>query len=206
MRAYREAIEAKYKRIAWIPEGLLSFTIPVRKKAIGYLGLSPGSSVIDVGCGTGASFEYLEDIIGANGRILGIEPSTSMLSVASGRVNRAGWKNIDLIESTVEEIDYKGIYDGALLFAMHDVFNSIAGIKKVHNLLRDSARIVCVGPKTQEKGILKAFNPFLNSLFKRMAISQDNKDRPWRLVQSVFETDQLVEEMGGLIFIYVGHR
>ena len=43
------------------------------------MNLTSGSSVMDVGCGTGASFPYLENVIGENGRNLGIEPSKSMI-------------------------------------------------------------------------------------------------------------------------------
>jgi hypothetical protein len=46
----------------------------------------------------------------------------------------------------------------------------------------------------------------LTMLFKRMAISQDNKDKPWRLVESVFTTEKIVEEKHGLIFIYIGRK
>jgi ubiquinone/menaquinone biosynthesis C-methylase UbiE len=204
MRSYKEQIETKYKKIAKIPERLLSFTKPIRKEAIGYLNLSNGSSVIDVGCGTGASFQYLEDVIGEKGKILGIEPSTSMIAVARDRVRNAGWKNIFLYESTMEELEENDYYDGALLFAMHDVFNSPEGLKKIHSLLRDGARIVCVGPKLQDHGFIKILNPMLKLLFKRMALSQENRDKPWRLVAGVFTTEKIVEEKHGLIFIYIG--
>lgn len=206
METYKDSIESKYEKIAHIPEALLSFTVAIRREAIAYLQLTNGSSVIDVGCGTGASFPYLENVIGESGRIVGIEPSKSMISVARDRVKNEGWKNIVLLENTVEEVVEPQKYDGALLFAMQDVFNSLEGIKKIHALLREGARIVCVGPKIQEKGFMKIFNPMLHLLFKRMAISQDNKDKPWRLVEGVFTTDQIIEEKHGLIFIYVGHK
>lgn len=206
MESYIEQIENKYKKISKIPERLLSFTVPIRKEAIGYLKLSSGSTVIDVGCGTGASFPYLEAVVGDGGKILGIEPSVSMINVARHRVNTAGWKNIKLCENTVEEIEVNEQYDGTLLFAMHDVFNSVEGLKKIHSLLKDEARIVCVGPKMQGKGFMKTVNPILNMLFKRMALSQDNKDKPWRLVEGVFTTEKIVEEKHGLIFIYIGRK
>jgi arsenite methyltransferase len=206
MRSYKEQIDSKYKRIAKIPERLLSFTEPIRKEAIDYLILSNGSSVIDVGCGTGASFSYLEDVVGEKGKILGIEPSSSMIAVARGRVRKAGWKNIFLYENTMEEIEENDYYDGALLFAMHDVFNSPEGLKKTHLLLRDGARIVCVGPKLQDHGFIKILNPMLKVLFKRMALSQENRDKPWRLVADMFTTEKIVEEKHGLIFIYIGRK
>jgi ubiquinone/menaquinone biosynthesis C-methylase UbiE len=206
MESYIEQIENKYKRISKIPEGFLRFTEPIRKDAIGYLKLSSGSKVIDVGCGTGASFPYLESVVGEGGLILGIEPSVSMINVARDRVRSAGWKNIVLCENTVEEIVVNEQYDGALLFAMHDVFNSIEGLKKIHSLLKDEAFITCVGPKMQKKGFTKIVNPMLTMLFKRMSVSQDNKDKPWRLVESVFRTEKIVEEKHGLIFIYIGRK
>lgn len=79
----------------------------------------------DAGCGTAASLPYLEKIIGESGMILGIEPSQSMITVARDQVNSEGWKNIVLRENTVEEIEVNEKYDGALLFGMHDVFNSL---------------------------------------------------------------------------------
>ena len=98
---YKERIEAKYKSIARVPEGLLRFTIPIRKKAIGCLKLTSGSAVIDVGCGTGASFPYLEEVVGEHGKILGVEPSTSMLSGARERGRSEGWGNVTLFEAPI---------------------------------------------------------------------------------------------------------
>jgi ubiquinone/menaquinone biosynthesis C-methylase UbiE len=206
MGTYKEKIEGKYKKISRIPEFLLSFTIPIRKNAIDHLKLTNGSSVMDVGCGTGASFPYLQSIIGESGKIVGIEPSKSMITVASERVKSEGWKNITLYENTIEEVEENERYDGALLFAMHDVFNSNEGIKKIHSLLKDGACIVCVGPKIQASGVMKILNPLLHLLFKRMALSQDNKDKPWRLVEEVFFTEKIYEQKHGLIFIYIGRK
>jgi len=206
MEAYKQEIEHKYKTISKIPEKLLHFTIPIRIKATSLLGLEAGSSVIDVGCGTGASFPYLEAVIGERGSILALDPSHSMITAARQRVIDAGWGNVTLHEATIEEIENEGGYDGALLFAMHDVFNSLEGLKKIHRLLKDGARVVCVGPRTRHRGILRILNPALNQLFKRMAISQENKDQPWRLVEQVFTTEAILEEKHGLIFIYLGRK
>lgn len=206
MENYNERIERKYQRIARLPEGMLSFTIPIRKKAIRYLNLKPGAAVIDVGCGTGASFQYIEDIIGQDGRILGVEPSKSMMAGARERVRKEGWNNITLCEATIEDAKIEEQYDGALLFAMHDVFNSLTGLQIIRSLLKDEARIVCAGPKLQDQGPLRIINPMLNGLFHRMAISQENKDKPWRRIEEVFVTEEVIEDLHGLIFIYVGRK
>ena len=206
MDSYKVEIDHKYKFIAKLPEQLFGFTVGIRKKAIDALQLSRGSAVLDVGCGTGASFPFLEAVVGESGAIVGVEPSRHMISKARERVMHAGWKNITLNERTIEEFQATEKYDGALLFAMQDVFNSQQGLQKIHALLKDGARIVCVGPKFQAKGIQRLFNPGLNLLFKRMAISQNNKDKPWRLVAEQFTTETIIEEKYGLIFIYTGRK
>jgi ubiquinone/menaquinone biosynthesis C-methylase UbiE len=90
MNSYKVEIDQKYKFISKIPEQLFSFTVGIRKEAIDTLQLSRGSSVIDVGCGTGASFPYLEAAIGESGTIVGVEPSRHMISKARERVMHAG--------------------------------------------------------------------------------------------------------------------
>lgn len=77
-----------------------------------------------------------------------------MITVAKNRVKNEGWNNVTLCENTVEEIETSEKYDGALLFAMHDVFNSMEGVKRIYSLLKVDSRIVCVGPKTQDKGLM----------------------------------------------------
>ncbi len=206
MSNYYKLIENKYKSVASIPEVLLSFTKKIRQKAICCLKLQDGDKVIDVGCGTGASFPFLEKLVGKSGTILGVEPSSSMLKGAEARINQEKWENIKLIEKTIEEVETNERFDGALMFAMHDVFNSMEGLEKIHSILKEGAHIVCVGPKIQEVGLTRTLNPFLHLLFKRMAISQENKDKPWRLIEEIFQTERIILEKHGLIFIYIGKK
>lgn len=206
MNNYNKLIEKKYKSVASIPEGFMSFTKKIRLRAIKFLNLKEGNSVIDVGCGTGASFLFLQEVVGKSGTILGVEPSHSMMKGAEARIVHEKWENITLIEDRIEDIKVDDTFDGALLFAMHDVLNSMEGLEKIHSILKEGARIVCVGPKIQERGFARILNPFLHMLFKRMAISQENKDKPWCLIEKVFLTETIALEKHGLIFIYVGQK
>jgi len=45
----------------------------LRRRAVSHLGLKPGDSVLDAGCGTGLAFPLLEEAIGPEGRIIGID-------------------------------------------------------------------------------------------------------------------------------------
>lgn len=68
-----------------------------RRIAIPLLHLQPGDTVLDLGCGTGLNFPLLEAAIGATGRIVGVDASSSMLDRSRQRASQAGWDNVELI-------------------------------------------------------------------------------------------------------------
>jgi len=71
-----------------------------RQAALTSLAPEPGSTVVDVGCGTGASFALLSEAVGPQGKVIGVDASAGMLRKAGDRVRRAGWTNVELIEIT----------------------------------------------------------------------------------------------------------
>lgn len=74
-----------------------------RQQAAAALALEPGMTVVDVGCGTGLSFEVLVDGVGPTGRVLGVDASAGMLRKAEGRVRRQGWDNVELVEIAADD-------------------------------------------------------------------------------------------------------
>ena len=61
-----------------------------RRRAVEALSVSPGDTVVDLGCGTGANFPWLERAVTASGRIVGVDLTDAMLREARGRVESAG--------------------------------------------------------------------------------------------------------------------
>lgn len=59
-----------------------------RLAGISTLRLSPGDTVLDVGCGTGLSFPLLSDAVGPTGHIIGMDAAPQMLAVARRRSGR----------------------------------------------------------------------------------------------------------------------
>src|SRR5687768_9222787 len=76
-----------------------------QRLAVDRLELGPGAVVIDVACGTGLNFALIEERIGADGRIIGIDLSPDMIAQARRRATDEGWENVTLIESAVEDAE-----------------------------------------------------------------------------------------------------
>lgn len=100
----REALE-KYRQLAPTYDRLADLTARIRRVAVDRAELSRGDAVIDLGCGTGLSFPLIEEKIGPQGSIVGIDLSGEMLAIARQRVERSGWSNVSLIEASAEEAE-----------------------------------------------------------------------------------------------------
>ncbi|MFQ5933789.1 MAG: methyltransferase domain-containing protein, partial [Dehalococcoidia bacterium] len=71
-----ERVIRKYRsNVTWYDEYMSTGTRQLRILAVSRLALEPGDVVLDLGCGTGLSFEYLEEAVGPDGRIIGVDVS-----------------------------------------------------------------------------------------------------------------------------------
>jgi SAM-dependent methyltransferase len=138
------AMEQYRRRASRYDIELLPFE-PVRVDAIALLDLSPGQVVLDVGCGTGLSFEGLKQKVGPEGRIVGIEPSPDMLALARERVVLHGWQGIELFEAWAADAPLHGRADAALFHFTHDVLRHQPSIDHILKHLKRGARVVATG-------------------------------------------------------------
>jgi ubiquinone/menaquinone biosynthesis C-methylase UbiE len=85
-----------------------------RLRAVRALGLRPGDSVVDVACGTGLNFSLIEQRIGPDGRIVGVDLTDAMLAQARHRIETNGWSNISLVQADAAEFDFPTEINGIL--------------------------------------------------------------------------------------------
>jgi demethylmenaquinone methyltransferase/2-methoxy-6-polyprenyl-1,4-benzoquinol methylase len=85
-----------------------------RLRAVEALGLRTGDSVIDIACGTGLNFPLIEEVIGSDGRIVGVDLTDAMLAQAQDRIQRNGWSNISLVQADAVEFDFPTGIDAIL--------------------------------------------------------------------------------------------
>jgi demethylmenaquinone methyltransferase/2-methoxy-6-polyprenyl-1,4-benzoquinol methylase len=85
-----------------------------RLQAVQALGLRPGSTVVDIACGTGLNFSLIEQAIGPEGRIVGVDLTDAMLAQAQHRIETNGWSNISLVQADAAEFDFPDEVDAIL--------------------------------------------------------------------------------------------
>jgi ubiquinone/menaquinone biosynthesis C-methylase UbiE len=85
-----------------------------RLRAVRALGLRPGDSVVDLACGTGLNFPLIEQAIGPDGRIVGVDLTDAMLARARDRIETNGWSNVSLVQADAAEFDFPAEVDAIL--------------------------------------------------------------------------------------------
>jgi ubiquinone/menaquinone biosynthesis C-methylase UbiE len=92
-----------------------------RIRAVQALGLRPGDSVIDLGCGTGLNFALIEAAIGPDGRIVGVDLTDAMLAHARQRTETSGWGNVSLVHADAAEFEFPAPVDAILATYAHSL-------------------------------------------------------------------------------------
>lgn len=176
---------------------------PVRQRAIERLDLRPGDRVLDLGCGTGKSFDPILERIGAQGELVGVDQSPDMLAIARRRVADAGWSNVTLIESAAEEVELEGRFDALLLVYTPDVLRSRAALARAFGAVRRGARVACAG--------MKFFPWWLTPLDLLVLIKAwgyagnlAGYRRPWRFLAPHVEGLAVDVMYGGIAFVASG--
>jgi acyl dehydratase/ubiquinone/menaquinone biosynthesis C-methylase UbiE len=193
---------ALYRGLAASYDRSTAWLEPYRHRAVSQLRLRPGEVVVDVGCGTGLSFEPIQAAIGPGGRLIGIEPSPDMLAIARARVEQAGWENVTLLEAGAEEAVLPGLADAALFAFTHDVAQSPEALANVLGQLRPGGRVAAAGPKWS------AFAPQLNPLVWQVArqyvTTFEGFRRPWAALARAVPDLSVEEGYFGCVYVAWG--
>lgn len=115
----------------------------LRREAVDALRLEKGQSAIDFGCGTGGLTMLLAEMVGPEGRVLGIDLSHRMLKHAMRKAGKLA--NVSFIRMNVEDAGAPGGYDAAAVgFAAHEIPPEAraALYRKAYDALKSGGRLL----------------------------------------------------------------
>ena len=188
----RLALE-KYQRVATTYDHGAHRFQNARRRAVALLRLHPGDIVLDVGCGTGLSFPLIEEAVGTAGPIIGIDQSPDMLAKARERIDRAGWQNVTLIRSPVDEADIAVQADAALFCFTHDIMQTPQALENVFQHVRRGGRAAVAGTKWAPWWA-SPLNLLVWQIARHAMTTLEGLSHPWRQFER-FVSDLRVEHL-----------
>jgi len=94
------------------------------EKMVGLLGIKPGETIADIGCGTGYFSRRLAKLVGPSGKVLAVDIQPEMLQMLTNRMAGMGFNNVAPILGT--ETDPKLPAASADIVLMVDVYHEFS--------------------------------------------------------------------------------
>jgi len=102
-----------------------------------------GNVCIDLGCGAGHVSRYLGEVVGPEGRVLGIDLDSVQLEAAREDCEHAGLSNVEFRTGNVAEWDEPETYDLVFgRFVLSHLANRPAVVRRMYAALRRGGRLV----------------------------------------------------------------
>jgi ubiquinone/menaquinone biosynthesis C-methylase UbiE len=215
MSISKEDVESAYQRHASSYDLAVKFFYPLiglhideyHRRAVEYLNLQPGDTVVDIGCGTGLCFSLLMNRIGPNGRLIGVDISHEMLSRANERVEHADWTNVQLIHSDITKYEFPDGINGAIstgVFGYIEERRKV--IERVSKALIYEGRLVIIDGKRPVNWPTWVFKTFVG-ICSPFGVNKDYFNaNTWKIIEELFKDTTYEEMYAGLLYISSGRK
>ncbi len=178
-----------------------------RREAVAQLRLEAGDVVLDLACGTGLNFPFVEAGIGSEGLLIGLDHSTGMLDKARRRIQRNNWRNVHVIHADARNLSIDLIREQATVHQVDKVLCTLgftvipdweAVFDRSYTLLKPGGRYAIMDWYVKKRN---PFSWFLNS------ISQgDVSRRTWACLEQKTGDYSYRTFIGGNVFVAAGTR
>jgi len=202
------AIEHTYQNWAkvyeWLtPIYLLGNEKRLRLNTITSLHLQPGQTVLDVACGTGRNFPLILEKIGSNGKLVGVDYTSDMLTRAKERVEREGWKNVELIQADAARIELGQTFDAVLSTLAISVIPDYRGaLERMLAHVKPSGFLAIGDAKRSSCWYGRPFNWLADLLGIGAAGIMTRK--PWKLMKKMLVSFHYDEWFMGFFYVAAG--
>ena len=182
-----------------------------RLRAVQALGLRRGDSVVDVACGTGLSFALIEEVIGPDGRIVGVDLTDAMLAQAQDWIETHGWSNISLVQADAADFNFPTGVDAILsTYALTQVPECAEVIAHGAGALTKGGRWVVLDLKIPANVPRWLVRLGTGTVRPFASIDQWIMRRPWEVIRAAMQEEladlSWIELVFGTAFLAAGSR
>lgn len=173
----------------------LGFWARIGRRTIERLGLPLGATVLDVGCGTGASALPAAEKVGPQGRVIGVDLAERLLEIARRKAEEHGLANISFETGDMERLGYPDDRFDAVIsvFSIFFVPDMARQVRELWRMVRPGGwlAITTWGPRVLEPGTSAWWNAV-----KEVRPDLVNPVSPWDRITEPQAVRDLFREAG----------
>ncbi len=182
-----------------------------RRRAVESLDLRPGDLVVDLACGTGLNFSLLEERIGPQGRLVGVDLTDAMLAQARQRIEAEGWSNVSLVQADAAAFEFPSEVDAILsTYALTQVPECREVIAHGAAALSAGGRWAVLDLKVPDNAPRRLAQLGIAAVRPFASIEEWTARRPWEAIRAAMETELTeatwTELCFGTAFLAAGSR
>jgi ubiquinone/menaquinone biosynthesis C-methylase UbiE len=127
---------------------------PLMQEGLEMMGVKPGETVLEIGCGTGKGLEQLSRQVGPSGEVHGVDLSTGMLKQSRAHLARAGaGAKLCLVEADGSRLPYR---DGCFMAVFLSFTLELFDTPEIPVVLEACRRVLRPGGRI---GVVSMYNP-----------------------------------------------
>ena len=165
------------------------------RKTVERLELRPGSSVLDVACGAGASALPAAEIVGPSGRVVGIDLAENLLNLARTKAVARGLQNIEFRQDDMTQLKFDdGSFDAIVCaFGIFFAPEIEALVAELWRMLKPHGKLAIT---TWGPNLFEPMYTAFDTILKQERPDLVNDFRPWDRITTESAVEQLLRDGG----------
>ena len=137
-----------------------------RERAADSLELSPGETVLEVGCGTGVNFTHLRNRVGPTGAVVGVDLVPAMLERARARIWAAGWENVQVVRADATKAPADGVDAMLAAFLIGMLEEPARAVRAWVDRTAPGGRVTLLNAVRSERLLARPLNPLFRTFVR----------------------------------------